>query len=297
MNGILYLVPVPIGDGDPKDELAPRVVFIVNGIRDFIVENERSARRVLSRMMPQAALDASTLNILDEHTRPEALAGLLAPLLAGRNAAIISEAGSPCVADPGAALVAAASRAGVRAIPLPGPSAILMAIMASGLGGQRFAFRGYLPPDTAGREAALRELETRSANDGSTQVFIETPYRNDSMAQSAAKVLRSETLFCAAIGLSSPEERIVRMEAATWRKATPAIGKIPTVFLLSATAEPGPAVQERPLQRATERPAKRSSDHRDTSGPASDRRHPAGSRDDRKQSKSATPRPKPRRDA
>lgn len=241
MSGILYLVPVPIGDGDPEDELSPRVVRVVNGIRDFIVENERSARRVLSRMMPQAALDASVLSVLDEHTRPEALAGLLAPLLAGRNAAIVSEAGSPCVADPGASLVAAASRAGIRTVPLPGPSSILMAIMASGLGGQRFAFRGYLPPDTAGREAALRELEVRSAQEGSTQAFIETPYRNDSMVQSAAKVLRGDTLFCAAIGLSSPEERIVRMEAAAWRKSAPAVGKVPAVFLLLAAVEHAPA--------------------------------------------------------
>jgi len=158
MSGILYLVPVPIGDGSPADELAPRVVRIVAGIRDFVVENERSARRFLSRIMPQEALDASSFGILDEHTRPEELSGLLGPLLAGRDAAIISEAGSPCVADPGAALVAAAARAGIRSVPLPGPSAILMAIMASGLGGQRFSFRGYLPPDPAGREAAPGRL-------------------------------------------------------------------------------------------------------------------------------------------
>jgi 16S rRNA (cytidine1402-2'-O)-methyltransferase len=297
MSGILYLVPVPIGDGDPKDELAPRVVHIVNGIRDFIVENERSARRVLSRMMPQAALDASTLTILDEHTRPEALASLLAPLIAGRNAAIVSEAGSPCVADPGAALVAAASRAGIRSVPLPGPSSILMAIMATGLGGQRFAFRGYLPPDNAGREAALRELETRSAHEGSTQVFIETPYRNDSMTQSAARVLGSDTIFCAAIGLSSAEERIVRMDAATWRKATPVIGKIPTVFLLLAAAGYIPAIPERPLQRATENPANRSGNRRVLDSRSSDRHRPAGKSDARKQPKNPIPRPKPRRDA
>lgn len=287
MSGILYLVPVPIGDGDPRDELAPRVVNIVNEIRDFIVENERSARRVLSRMMPQAALDASTLSILDEHTRQEALAGLLAPLLAGRNAAIVSEAGSPCVADPGAALVAAASRAGIRSIPLPGPSSILMAIMATGLGGQRFAFRGYLPPDTAGREAALRELEARSAQEGSTQVFIETPYRNDSMAQSAAKVLGSDTIFCAAIGLSSPEERIVRMKASDWRKATPAIGKIPAVFLLLSPAGQESTVPERTLQKATTHSSNRSRGRKD----------PSSRNDDRKQPKSPIPRPKPRRDA
>jgi len=287
MSGILYLVPVPIGDGDPRDELAPRVVNIVNEIRDFIVENERSARRVLSRMMPQAALDASTLSILDEHTRPEAVAGLLAPLLAGRNAAIVSEAGSPCVADPGAALVAAASRAGIRSIPLPGPSSILMAIMATGLGGQRFAFRGYLPPDSAGRETALRELEARSAHEGSTQVFIETPYRNDSMAQSAARVLGGDTIFCAAIGLSSPDERIVRMEAAAWRKAMPAIGKIPAVFLLLAPTGQGVAAPERTLRKTTAN----SLNHTHGS------RNQGGRNDVRKQSKTSIPRPKPRRDA
>ncbi len=284
MSGILYLVPVPIGDGDPRDELAPRVVTIVNGIRDFIVENERSARRVLCRMMPQDALDASTLSILDEHTRPEALVGLLAPLLAGRNAAIVSEAGSPCVADPGAALVAAASKAGIRSIPLPGPSSILMALMATGLGGQRFAFRGYLPPDNAGREAALRELESRSAREGSTQIFIETPYRNDSMALSAAKVLRNDTIFCAAIGLSSSVERVIRMEAAAWLNATPTIGKIPTVFLILAAASPDTALPEQPLQRPPVKTSDRCSDHSNRSG-------------NRKSPKHAAPRPKRRRDA
>lgn len=241
MSGVLYLVPVPIGDGSPADELAPRVLRTVSAIRDFVVENERSARRFLSRVMPQEALDASTLRVLDEHTRQDDLAGLLEPLLAGRDAAVISEAGSPCVADPGAALVAAAAAAGIVSIPLPGPSAILMAIMASGLGGQRFSFRGYLPPDPAGREAALRELESRSARDGSTQVFIETPYRNDAMAASAAKALAGATVFCAATGLSTPGERVIRMEAAAWKKNLPAIGKTPTVFLLSAAGSPGTA--------------------------------------------------------
>lgn len=278
MSGILYLVPVPIGDGNPQDELAPRVVCIVNGIRDFIVENERSARRVLSRMMSQSALDASTLCILDEHTQPEALSSLLAPLLAGRNAAIISEAGSPCVADPGAALVAAAARSGIRSIPLPGPSSILMAIMATGLGGQRFAFRGYLPPDTAGRESVLRELETLSAQEGSTQVFIETPYRNDSMALSAAKVLGNDTIFCAAIGLSSSEERIIRMEISAWRKTVPTIGKIPTVFLLLAAIQIPYQGQARQHLRSPERYDKHS-------------------RIDKKNNKSVQPRSKPHRDA
>ncbi|PKL25452.1 MAG: hypothetical protein CVV47_05185 [Spirochaetae bacterium HGW-Spirochaetae-3] len=243
MSGVLYLVPVPIGDGSPLDELAPRVIRTVSGIRDFVVENERSARRFLSRVMPQEALDASRLRILDEHTRPEDLDGLLEPLVEGRDAAVISEAGSPCVADPGAALVAAASRAGIVSIPLPGPSAVLMAIMASGLGGQRFSFRGYLPPDPAGREAALRELESLSARDGSTQVFIETPYRNDAMAATAAKALAGATILCTATGLSTPGERVIRMEAAAWKKNLPTIGKTPTVFLLSAAGSAGTTSQ------------------------------------------------------
>lgn len=233
-RGTLYLVPVPVGDGDPCLELAPRVVTIIRGMADFVVENDRSARRFLSKVIDQQALDAARFYRLDEHTQPQELPALLEPLLAGRDSSIISEAGSPCVADPGAALVEAALKAGIRVVPLPGPSAILMALMASGLGGQRFSFNGYLPPEPAGREAALHELEARSARDGSTQLFIETPYRNDAMASSAAKVLRPETLFCAAIGLSSADERVIRMEAGSWRKSTPHIGKIPTVFLLLA---------------------------------------------------------------
>jgi len=239
-GGTLYLVPVPVGDGDPCLELAPRVIAIIRGMSDFIVENDRSARRFLSRILDQQALDAARFYKLDEHTQPQELPALLEPLLAGRDAGIISEAGSPCVADPGTALVEAAWNAGIRAVPLPGPSAILMAVMASGLGGQKFSFNGYLPPEPAGRETALRELEARSARDGSTQLFIETPYRNDAMASSAARVLRAETLFCAAIGLSSADERVIRMEAGRWRAAPPHIGKIPTVFLLLALPLAGP---------------------------------------------------------
>lgn len=240
MSGILYLLPVPIGEGDPADELAPRVIRTIQGIRDYIVENERSARRVLAKILPQEALDASRLVVLDEHTPLQEVPALLAPLLSGRDAAIMSEAGSPCVADPGATLVAAAARAGIRTIPLPGPSAILMAIMASGLGGQHFSFKGYLPQDASSRESALRDLEQRSAREGSTQAFIETPYRNDAVIMSAAHALKDDTLFCAAIGLSSPAERILRMTAKEWRTSAPKIGKIPTVFLLLAHSETPP---------------------------------------------------------
>ena len=238
MNGLLYLVPVPISEADPRDELAPRVIRTVAGLRYFIVENHRSARRFLSKVMEQEALDASAFGILDEHTKAQEFAGLLEPLLAGADGAILSEAGSPCVADPGSEIVALAHAKGVRTVPLPGPSSILLAVMASGMGGQRWAFRGYLPPDAPSRESALAELEAISSRDGAAQVFIETPYRNDAMAASAVKALSPETVFCAAIGLSTSGERVIRMKVSKWRSGVPALGKIPAVFLLLSAANP-----------------------------------------------------------
>lgn len=249
--GTLYLIPVPIGDGDPCQELAPRVIAIIRSLADFVVENDRSARRVLARVLDQQALDAARFFRLDEHTQPAEIPALLEPMLAGRDAGIVSEAGSPCVADPGAALVEAAWNAGITVVPLPGPSALLMAVMASGLGGQRFSFNGYLPAEPAGREAALRELEARSARDGSTQLFIETPYRNDAMIQSAARTLRPQTLLCAASGLSSADEKILRMEAGRWKAAPVHIGKVPTVFLLLAMPAAGPVSRSGEAPRRT----------------------------------------------
>lgn len=245
MNPVLYLVPVPIGDGVSAVELAPRIVQVVSSLRDFVVENEKTARRFMASIVPQDVIDRASFEILDEHTRPETLDSLLAPLRAGRSMAILSEAGSPCIADPGTNLVAAAARNGFASVPLPGPSSILMALMASGLGGQRFAFHGYLPPDQGGREAALRQLERRSAADGAAQLFIETPYRNDAIVTSAIQVLASETMFCAATGLSSSVERILVQPIGWWKENPVHIGKIPTVFVMAAATghnyeEPSP---------------------------------------------------------
>jgi len=236
LSGLLYLVPVPISGNDPVDELAPRVIRTVAGLRYFIVENQRSARRFLSKVMEQQALDSSAFGILDEHTEAKEFQALLEPVLAGEDGAILSEAGSPCVADPGSDIVAIAHAKGVRIVPLPGPSSILLAVMASGMGGQRWAFRGYLPPDAPARERALKELETVSSRDGAAQVFIETPYRNDTMVASAVKVLAPETIFCTAVGLSEPSERVMMMKVAKWRSGIPVLGKTPAVFLLLAHA-------------------------------------------------------------
>lgn len=243
MSGTLYLIPVPIADGDPKRELSPRLLDVLGVTSDFIVENQRTAKRFLAAALDQELADQARFGILDKRSEPGALAALLEPLEQGRDAAIMSEAGSPCIADPGAALVALAHRKGLRVVALPGPSAILMALMASGLGGQRFAFSGYLPPDEMGRTGALRELERQSAASGATQLFIETTYRNDAMFKSALKALQAGTLLCVAYALSSPFESVETKSVEEWRKAPRGYGKEPAVFLLAApaAAKPGPA--------------------------------------------------------
>jgi 16S rRNA (cytidine1402-2'-O)-methyltransferase len=241
VNGILYLVPVPIADGDPKRELSPRLLEILGATSEFIVENQRTAKRFLAAALGQEAADRARFGILDKRSAPGELAALLEPLELGRDAAIMSEAGSPCVADPGAALVELAHRKGLRVVALPGPSAILMALMASGLGGQRFAFNGYLPPDEAGRISALRELERQSAASGATQLFIETPYRNDAMFKSALKALQPATLLCVAYALSSPFESVDTRSVEEWRRRPSLYGTEPAVFLLAAPAAIKPA--------------------------------------------------------
>jgi 16S rRNA (cytidine1402-2'-O)-methyltransferase len=239
VSGTLFLVPVPIAEGEPKRELAPRLLDILGATDDFIVENQRTAKRFLVTVMEQELVDQARFGILDKHSGPEDLSALLEPLEQGRNAVIMSEAGSPCVADPGAALVELAHKKGIRVVALPGPSAILMALMASGLGGQRFAFNGYLPAEEAGRMNALRELERQSAASGATQIFIETPYRNDAMLKSALKALQAGTLLCVAYALSSPLESVVTKSVAEWRAAAREYGKEPAVFLLAAPASGG----------------------------------------------------------
>ncbi|HOX91496.1 MAG TPA: SAM-dependent methyltransferase [Spirochaetales bacterium] len=235
MSGTLYLVPVPIGDGDPLDELPPKTIRLAASVSYFIVENIRSARRFLSKVINQDALDMSAMVELSEHTPEEALAGILAPLRAGTDAALISEAGCPCVADPGFNLVAQAHTLGIRVVPLTGPSSILLAVMASGLGGQRFSFNGYLPADPAGRASALALLEARSAQEGSTELFIETPYRTDAMIKSMGVSLQADSLVCAAVSISTPLESIYSANASRWKKNPPAPGKQPAVFALKAS--------------------------------------------------------------
>jgi len=199
-RGTLYLIPVGLG-GDPAVSLLPpSTVETTRRLRTFVVENARSARGFLKAIAHPGPLQELKLLILDEHTRD--VAPLLAPLLAGEDCGLMSEAGCPAVADPGAALVHQAHEAGIRVAPLVGPSSILLALMASGMNGQRFAFHGYLPVEPAERARAIKALEARSGAE--TQIFIETPYRNSALLSALLEHCRGDTLLCIAADLTFP---------------------------------------------------------------------------------------------
>lgn len=246
MKGKLYIIPMPIGNKDPGSEIPDASKKILIDLDYFIVENTRSCKRALLDFIPQARLDAVSMAELSEHTRDEQLAGLLQPLLEGRDGAIISEAGSPCIADPGAVLVSLAHARGIKVIPLPGPGSIFMALMASGLGGQKFFFKGYLPQEKTARANALRKIELESGREGATGIFIETPYRNRAMLESMAKVLLPGTEICIAIALSCKDEKILRLKAGELgallgtllkvpnENSMPDLGKRPAVFVIKA---------------------------------------------------------------
>jgi 16S rRNA (cytidine1402-2'-O)-methyltransferase len=234
----LYLVPVALDENVAPAEVLPAAVLErICGIRDFVVENAKSARRFLAACGHPEPIAALHLAILDEHTREADVASLLAPLREGRPLALMSEAGAPAVADPGAWLVAAAHAEGFRVVPLTGPSSILLALMASGLDGQRFRFAGYLPVAGPDRVAAIRELEGRSASARETQVFIETPYRNDALLADLVKTCRDDTRLAVAADLTAATESIRSATIGQWRRDPSPPGKRPAIFLL--LAQPG----------------------------------------------------------
>lgn len=229
MAGTLYAIPTPLG-GSPADALPAPALGIVQSLRDFVVENAKSARGFLGAVGMPCPLKALAIETLDEHTKD--VLPLLKPLREGRSLGLLSEAGCPAIADPGAALVEAAHREGFRVVPLVGPSSIILALMASGLEGQRFAFCGYLPRQGPERERRIRELERRSREANETQIFIETPYRNEALFASLLKNCSARTRLCVAADLSRPTESIATRTVAEWQRRGTAIGKRPTVFLL-----------------------------------------------------------------
>ena len=233
--GTLYLMPCTLGDTPAGQVLPQHVIDIARKLRHFVVEHPKTARQFLSALKPEHPIQSLHFATLNEHTAPGDLAELLAPLLAGHDVGIISEAGCPGIADPGADLVSLAHRNGIRIVPLVGPSSILLALMASGLNGQCFAFHGYLPIEEAERNKAIATLEAESARRRQTQLFIETPYRNEKMLAALLAQCRPQTLLCVATDLTLPGESIRTRSIAQWKsQAIPQLNKRPSLFLLLA---------------------------------------------------------------
>ena len=233
--GTLYLIPVTLGDDNITKVLPADVVSIAQQLDTFVVESEKSARHFLSTIKTVKPVRELSLNLLNEHTEDKDISALLAPLLAGKDIGLMSDAGCPGVADPGAKLVELAHQKGIRAVPFVGPSSILLSLMASGLNGQQFAFLGYLPVDKTLRNQKLKEIEKRSLTHKETQLFIETPYRNQHMLEAILSVCQPNTKLCVACDISLSTEMIVTKPIANWKKTPlPDLHKRPTVFLLLA---------------------------------------------------------------
>jgi 16S rRNA (cytidine1402-2'-O)-methyltransferase len=231
----LYLIPVTLAEDSPPEAVLPQAVIgRVREIRDFVVENAKTARKFLAACAHPGPLASLGIAVLDEHTADADVPALLAPLREGRPVGLMSEAGAPAVADPGARLVAAAHSEGFRVVPLTGPSSILLALMASGLDGQRFRFAGYLPVPGPERAQAIRDLEARSATASETQVFIETPYRNDALLAELLKTCHGDTRLAVAVDLTGSAELVRSASVSEWRHRPSPPGKRPAIFLLLA---------------------------------------------------------------
>lgn len=233
--GKLFLVPVPLGSTAVDVVLPASVIETARRLTRFVAENAKSARAFLKALPTETPLQQIAIQELNEHTPHKQLPELLAPLLDGHDVGLISEAGCPAIADPGAALVALAHEADIPVIPFVGPSSILLALMGSGLSGQNFSFHGYLPAKDEPRRRKIQELERESRKEQRTQLFIETPYRNRQMLQTLIGTCAPATRICVASNLTLTTERIITRTVHDWKTAAfPDIDKQPTVFLLQA---------------------------------------------------------------
>ena len=232
METALYLFPVTLGD-TPLDTVLPACnMALIRHIRHFIVEDVRTARRFLKKADREIDIDSLTFYPLNKHTSPEAISDYLKPLEQGTSMGVMSEAGCPAVADPGADVVAIAQRKGLKVVPLVGPSSIILSVMGSGFNGQSFAFHGYLPIEADARTKALKQLEQRVYAESQTQLFIETPYRNHKMLEDILRVCRPQTKLCIAANLTCEGEFIRTRSVKDWKGRLPDLSKIPCIFLL-----------------------------------------------------------------
>ncbi|WP_461534489.1 SAM-dependent methyltransferase [Sinomicrobium sp.] len=233
-RGTLFLIPVTLGEQAPLEVLPISVKRAIEQTDHFIVENEKSARRFIKKICPEKVQAELLLYPLNKHTDPGELPAFLQPCLDGKQVGIISEAGCPGIADPGAEVVAIAHQKGIRVEPLVGPSSILLALMASGMNGQNFAFNGYLPIDKSQRKQEIKTLEKRSTELKQSQIFIETPYRNNQMLSDLAATLQGNTLVCVACDITLPTQYIQTQKASYWKKHQIDLHKRPCIFIIYA---------------------------------------------------------------
>lgn len=232
MIGKLYLIPTTLGDNEPLEVLPISVKQVIENTTHFIVENEKSARRFIKKIAPKKLQDSLKISILNKYSESLEIFNYLDVCLQGENIGLLSEAGVPAVADPGAVIVAMAHEKGVKVVPLVGPSSILMALMASGLNGQSFAFNGYLPIDKSERKKELKRLEKLSFERNQSQIFIETPYRNEKMFDDLMQSLSQNTAICIAVDITLPTEFIKTFTVKAWKGKKPDIHKKPAIFII-----------------------------------------------------------------
>ncbi len=231
--GKLYLIPTTLGEeGDPNDVLPQTIKRSIDFIDDYIVENEKTARKFIKSIQPQKIQATLRLSVLNKHTEVSEHSKMLQPCLEGKNVGLMSEAGCPGVADPGAVIVKLAHEKGIQVVPLVGPSSILLAIMASGMNGQSFTFNGYIPIDKGEKKAVLKNLEKLSQDKNQSQIFIETPYRNNKMLEDIIQALNPSTFICVATDITLPSEFIKTMRASEWKKVKVDLHNRPTIFII-----------------------------------------------------------------
>lgn len=231
-QGKLYLIPTTLGESNPLDVLPITVKRIIENTNTFIVENEKATRRFIKSIAPEKSQPSLNLFILNKHTEPQDVPSFLDPCLAGEDVGLISEAGCPAVADPGADVVRIAHEKNIQVVPLVGPSSILMAIMSSGMTGQSFAFNGYLPIDKIERKKELLRLERLSQEQNQSQLFIETPYRNNAMLEDICSTLHEQTLVCVACDITLSSEFIKTKTVKDWKKNSADLHKRPALFII-----------------------------------------------------------------
>ena len=232
--GKLYLIPTTLGETEPLEVLPLTIKAAVEQIDYFIVENEKTARRFIKKITPRKTQGLLQLSLLNKFTESEVLPEYLNPCLNGHAVGVLSEAGCPAIADPGAVIVKLAHEKGIQVVPLVGPSSIFLALMASGLNGQNFAFNGYLPIDSVERKKVIKHLEKKSRDTGQTQLFMETPYRNDNLVSELLKVLQKETFLCIAADITLKTEWIKTLKVHQWGSQIPELNKRPAIFVLQA---------------------------------------------------------------